>query len=179
MSITGSLMSFLGVRHELHNDFRFNVVIDDINYFTFTEFQLPTLTVEVDPWKEGGQNTFTHKLPKRVDMGTVRLKHGLTSEMKLLEWYFLVLEGKMAAAKRQMDVELLAPMGYAAMIWSFYDAFPIKWSGPLLKSDSTGIAIDEIEIAFHGFELTTGSAIDATENAARMADYQSRQNFGL
>jgi len=179
MSITGSVMSFLGVRHELHNDFRFNVVIDGINYFTFTEFQLPTLTVELDSWQEGGQNTYTHKLPKRVALGTVRLKHGLTSEMALLEWYFDVLTGDMESAKRQMNVELLAPMGYAAMIWSFYNAFPVKWSGPLLKSDAQGIAIDEIEVAYHGFELTSGSEIDPMENAARMADYQARQGFGL
>ena len=179
MSIRGSVMSFLGIRNELHNDFRFNVVIDDINYFTFTEFQLPTLTVQKDSWREGGQNTYVHQLPKNIELGTVRLKHGLTSEMALLEWYFLVLQGNMKDAKRQMDVELLAPMGYAAMIWSFYDAFPIKWTGPLLKSDATGIAIDEIEIAFHGFELTTGSEIDPLENAARMADFQARQNFGL
>jgi phage tail-like protein len=141
---------------EIHNDFRFSVVIDQINYVMFTEFQLPTLNVQTDTWREGGQNTYVHKMPKNVELGTVRLKHGITTEMALLEWYFLVLQGNVKDAKRHMDVKLLDQLGKSVMVWSFYDAFPIKWTGPLLKTDATGIAIDEIEIAYHGFELTTG-----------------------
>lgn len=175
-----SVSSFLGIRHEIHNDFRFNVIIDDIDeLFTFTEFNLPTLTVEFDTWKEGGQNTYSHKIPKRVDMGTVKLKHGITSELGLLGWYMDVLNGDFTKAKRQVAVELIAPMGYAAIIWNFRDAYPIKWTGPMMKSDATGIMIDELELVYHGFEIQSGSEINPLENAARMADFQARQQLGF
>jgi phage tail-like protein len=170
-------MSAAGMRYEIHNDFRFNVIVDDIYLFTFTEFALPSLSVEIDTWKEGGQNTYSHKLAKRVELGTIRLKHAVTTEMALLSWYMDVMNGKVA--KRQVDVELIAPMGYAAIVWNFRDAYPIKWTGPLLKSDATGITIDEIEMVYHGFDITTGSALDATENLARMASFNARQQFGL
>jgi len=172
--------SAAGIRHEIHNDFRFNVIVDDIYLFTFTEFALPSLTVETESgqWEtEGGQNTYKHKIPKRVDQGTIKLKHAMTSEMALLGWYMDIMNG--IVAKRQVTVELIAPMGYAAIVWNFRDAFPIKWTGPLLKSDATGITIDEIEMVYHGFEITTGSALDATENLARMASFNARQQFGL
>lgn len=162
-------LSFLG---ELHNDFRFNVVIDDINLMTFTEFALPSLTVEFDTWKEGGQNTYSHKIPKRVELGTVRLKHGITSDLELLGWYMDVLNGNYKEAKKQVAVELIAPLGYAVIVWNFRDAFPIKWSGPLLKSDATGVTIDEIELVYHGFDITTGSAVEG--NMARVAEYAAR-----
>jgi phage tail-like protein len=174
-----SAASALGVRQEIHNDFRFNVIVDDIYLFTFTEFTLPSLSVEIDTWKEGGQNTFSHKLAKRVELGTIKLKHAITTEMSLLGWYMDVMNGDMESAKRQVDVELIAPMGYAAIVWNFRDAFPIKWTGPLLKSDATGITIDEIEMVYHSFDITTGSALDATQNLARMASFNARQQFGL
>jgi phage tail-like protein len=172
-----SAASALGLRAEVHNDFRFNVIVDDIYLFTFTEFTLPSLSMTPDKIKEGGQNTYTHELPTRVELGTIKLKHAITSEMALLGWYMDVMNGKIA--KRQVDVELIAPMGYAAIVWNFRDCYPIKWSGPMLKSDATGITIDEIEMVYHGFDITTGSALDATENAARMASFNARQQFGL
>ena len=174
-----SAASALGIRHEIHNDFRFNVIVDDIYLFTFTEFSLPSLSVEFDTWQEGGQNTYSHKLPKRVELGTIKLKHAITTEMSLLSWYMDVMNGDMESAKRQVDVELIAPMGYAAIVWNFRDAYPIKWTGPLLKSDATGITIDEIEMVYHGFEITTGSALDVGTNLARMASFNARQQFGL
>lgn len=180
MSLRMGVSSFLGIRHEIHNDFRFNVIVEDIDaLFTFTEFQLPTLTVEVDTWKEGGNNGYSHKIPKRVDLGTIRLKHGITTELGLLGWYVDIMEGKFAEAKKQVTVELIAPMGYAAIIWNFRDAFPIKWTGPLMKSDATGIMIDELEIAYHGLEMQSGTSINAVENAARMASFQARQQVGF
>lgn len=169
--------SALGLRGEIHNDFRFNVIVDDIYLFTFTEFTLPSLTMTPDKITEGGQNTFIHQLPTRVELGTIKLKHAITSEMSLLGWYMDVMNGKIA--KRQVDVELIAPMGYAAIVWNFRDAYPIKWTGPMLKSDATGITIDEIEMVYHSFDITTGSELDAGDNTARMASFNARQQFGL
>lgn len=142
---------------EFHSDFRFVVSIEKVSYATFSEFVLPSLTVETVSWKEGGQNTFTHKLPVRVDVGTARLKHGLSSQMQLLNWYMDVMNGDIAKAKRQVTVKLMDTYGRTVITWNFRDAYPIKWTGPTLKSDGNGVVIEELEIAHHGFEVTTGS----------------------
>jgi len=143
---------------EIHSDFRFAVSIERVSYATFTEFVLPSLTVETIPWKEGGQNTYTHKMPVRVDVGTAKLKHGLSSQMQLLNWYMDVLNGDIAKAKRQVTVKLMDSLNRTVITWNFRDAYPIKWTGPTLKSDGNSIVIEELEIAHHGFEVTTGSA---------------------
>ena len=35
--------------------------------------------------------------------------------------------------------------------WNFDGAFPIKWHGPSFAAGSTDMAVEELEIAHHGF----------------------------
>jgi phage tail-like protein len=39
--------------------------------------------------------------------------------------------------------------------WIFDNAYPVKWSGPQLKSSEAALAIEELEIAHHGFTVET------------------------
>lgn len=38
--------------------------------------------------------------------------------------------------------------------WDIEKAFPVKWKGPSLSASSTSVAIEEIEIAHHGIDLS-------------------------
>lgn len=134
-------------------NFRFKVMVDNVYSAVFTECSLPNLQVETFEIKEGGQNAFLHKLPVRVNVGTVTLRHGLTANEQLMDWYLLVLQGKIREARRQVSVILHSVAGEQIAIWSFVDAYPIKWVGPKLKSDDSAIAIQEIELVHHGFEV--------------------------
>lgn len=138
---------------EAHSGFRFEVKIDDVYSAIFSECTLPSLQVETVDVKEGGQNTFTHKLPVRVNVGTVKLKHGLTKDIQLLNWYMLVLQGKITEATRQVTVIMNDTLGQPVSIWSFTDAYPIKWTGPTLKTGDNSVAIEELELVHHGFEV--------------------------
>lgn len=138
---------------ETHDSFRFSVVINGVNHATFEEFTMPSFQVETMEIKEGGQNAYVHKLPVRVTVGTATLKHGLTRDLKLLNWYMQVLKGDIASAKRYVSIIMFDVNRVPIVTWGFRDAYPIKWSGPNLKSDNNTVAIEEIEFVHQGFEV--------------------------
>ncbi|GAB1420222.1 phage tail protein [Anaerolineales bacterium] len=141
---------------EAYPNYRFTVAIDNIVYGAFTEVQLPNLQVETLDIKEGGQNTYMHRLPVRVNIGTVTLKRGIGSGVELLKWYLQVLNGDIEnARKKELTIALYGTNHKPLLEWHFRDVLPIKWVGPGLKSDTASIIIEELEIAHHGFEITT------------------------
>jgi len=144
---------------EFHSGFRFTVAIDKVNYAAFSEFRLPSLQVETMDIKEGGQNQYIHKLPVRVNVGTASLKQGITRDFTLLNWYLQVLKGDMAGASRQVTVVMFDVRRIPLIVWNFRDAYPVKWSGPSLKSDTSAVAIEEIEFVHHGFEVTKAPSV--------------------
>ncbi|MBC7812094.1 MAG: phage tail protein [Burkholderiales bacterium] len=150
MPVVPSLASSL---YDFNTTFRFLVIVDGINSGAFTEFQLPTLTVETQDIKEGGQNAYVHKLPVRTTPGTVTLKHGVLYGSELFAWYMQVMRGEMADATRQVVVAMfdISVDQEPIMIWGFFRAYPIKWSGPALKADDRAVAIETIEFVHHGF----------------------------
>jgi phage tail-like protein len=139
---------------EFHSGFRFTVAIDNVNYAAFSEFRLPSLQVETMDIKEGGQNQYVHKMPVRINVGTASLKQGITRDFTLLNWYLQVLKGDMTGAIRQVSVKMYDVGRVPLIVWNFRDAYPVKWSGPSLKSDTSAVAIEEIEFVHHGFEVS-------------------------
>ena len=142
-----------GVPSEDYTTFRFMVAIDGINVAAFSECNLPNLQVETEEIKEGGQNAYTHKLAVRVNAGTVTLRSGIGRNDALLKWYLQVLKGDMKNATRTVTVVIFDSLGKLVTTWTFQRAYPVKWTGPALKSGESAVAIEEIEFAHHGFEV--------------------------
>jgi phage tail-like protein len=140
--------------YETFDTFRFSVVIDNIHYATFEEFAMPSFQVETMEIKEGGQNTYSHKLPVRVTVGNATLRHGVTHDKKLLNWYLEIVKGNIKDARRKVTVVMYDTTHKPVITWGFRDAFPVKWSGPRFKADDHSVAIEEIEFVHHGFEVT-------------------------
>lgn len=138
---------------EFHRSYHFTVKVDGITQAIFLECTLPTLQLETIDVQEGGQNTFVHKLPVRVTVGTVKLKQGLSTSLDLLKWYMQVVNGDMEKARRQVEVTMYKYEGEPSMSWGFKNAFPTRWTGPTLKTDQSALTIEELEIAHHGMEV--------------------------
>lgn len=139
--------------YEVNTAFRFTVRIDNQDYAAFTQCTLPTLQVETLDIKEGGQNRYIHRLPVRVNAGTVKLIRGITKQSLLYEWYLQVEDQTMTQARKDVEVVMydIAHNEFAA--WAFYQAYPIKWVGPTLKTDAQAFAFEEIELVHAGFEV--------------------------
>ncbi len=138
---------------EFHSGFRFTVAIDNVNNAAFTEFRMPNLQVETMDIKEGGQNTYVHKLPVRVTVGSATLRNGISRDLTLLNWYLQVLQGDLEHAVRQVTVVMYDLQRRPIITWNFRNAYPVKWSGPTLKADDRSVAIEELEFVHHGFQV--------------------------
>jgi phage tail-like protein len=122
----------------------------------FTEVTGLTVEVELVEIKEGGQNHFVHKVPGAMKWPNIVLKRGVTDSDNLFEWFAKTSgdgfagEGN-ALSRTQGQITVTDSMGEAVRGWTFEEAFPVKWTGPSLKSSSNEVAVEELEIAHHGF----------------------------
>ena len=123
--------------------FRFVVDVEGERQAAFTECTLPTLEFDVEEIKEGGLNTHTHQLPGRRKGARISLKNGV-GKGKLLSWY---LEGfEKAVTRKPLTITLLNAQFQPLIVWNIQESYPIKWSGPQLKSDDNAIAIQTLEL---------------------------------
>lgn len=129
---------------EVHTAFRFVVKIDGINQAVFTECTLPSIEWDVEEVKEGGLNTYVHQLPGLRKAAKVILKNGIGTG-DLLDWYKKVMNQEYA--RRPVTITLLDVAHERVMDWNITDAYPIKWSGPRLKSDDNTVAVETLELA--------------------------------
>ena len=138
----------------------FLVEIDDVEIGRFMEVRGLQVDVEVEEVQEGGENNFVHKLPGRMTWPNIVLKRGITQTDSLLTWLngssgegFATAGNKLT--RKSGAITLLAADGTRLRAWNIDGAFPIKWTGPTFAVTSTDAAVEELEIAHHGFRART------------------------
>ena len=137
-------------RKDPYMGFKFRIAIDGITEGGFSEVSGIQATTQVEEFREGGQNMFVHKIPKETKFENLTLKKGLADADTLYKWHRDVISGKFD--RKKIDIFMLKDHSdEIAHTWSYQDAFPVKWSGPELKSDSNAIAFETIEIGHHGY----------------------------
>jgi phage tail-like protein len=96
--------------------------------------EVSPLSSEVDP--ETGEG-FAH----------VVLRRALTRDTTLFDWRRAVADG--ARDRRTVTIhQLERPGGRIANSWRLVRAWPCRWSGPALNALESGIAFEEVELAF-------------------------------
>jgi phage tail-like protein len=134
------------MRTQANPAFRFVVDVGGEPQGAFTECTLPSLEWEVEEVKEGGVNTFVHQLPGRRKAARITLKNGL-GKNELLRWYMQSLnEVPNKQYRKPVTITLLDPTYKPIVVWNIENAYPIKWTGPELKTDSNTIAIQTLEL---------------------------------
>ena len=113
-------------------------------------------TLEIHEYKEGGRNDFTHKLATQVNFGNVTFKRGVALTPDLWRWYNEVRRGNFGA-RRSIVVAQLDYAGNAALVWTLSRALPAKYTGPSWNAGQSAVAIESLEVAHEGLELTEGS----------------------
>lgn len=131
-----------------HRGLQFWVQIEGIKIAGFSECTPPAIQTETFEYSEGGLSTYNRRLPVRTKYDNITLKRGLDAGQDLFAWYAKALEGK--ADRKNMSITVHDPQGQEVCRWDLRDAFPVKWTGPDLKADAGSIAIEAMEIAYHG-----------------------------
>ena len=132
-------------------ELRFQVLIGGVIVGQFAECSGLSLEYDMFEYQEGGQLGFVHKFRGALKYPNLVLKRGVTYEDALLKW-FLDRTSESAAREQRGDVtlNLLGDDGKQVRSWSFYAAFPVKWSGPSFNAKSTNVAMETLEIAHMG-----------------------------
>jgi phage tail-like protein len=132
------------IRDIAHAAFRYVISVDGQGQAAFTECTLPIVEWEVERLKEGGNNTFVHQLPGQRKPANVTLKNGV-GKSELMDWYMDAMGGNIS--RKTVTITLLNSEKESVMVWNVNDAFPTKWTGPKLESDSKTLAIQTLELA--------------------------------
>lgn len=125
----------------------------------FSECHGLEVEVEIETYEEGGENGFVHKLPGRMSWPNLVLKRGVTWDNDLFDWFNystgtnFAAEGR--AQRETLGVTLISSSGERLRTWTFYDAIPVKWTGPTFSAESESMPTEELEVAHHGFESVT------------------------
>jgi phage tail-like protein len=131
----------------IHASFRFVVEIGNGNsafHGAFVECTLPVIDWDPLEVKEGGVNSHSHQLPARQKKSTVTLKNGLASG-ELVNWCIKTMGEQFE--RLPVTITLLNSQRQPVMIWAIADAYPIKWTGPQLKTDTAAVAMQTLELA--------------------------------
>jgi phage tail-like protein len=130
--------------------------VDGVDIGKFQEVNGLEVSIETEDIQEGGQNSYTHKLPGRMTWPNITLKRGITKQDSLLKWLnessgeqFSVNGNKLV--RKSAAITLVDRTGKRLRSWSFIEAYPVKWTGPSFAATSSESANEELEITHHGF----------------------------
>lgn len=140
-------------RNDPYTGFNFIVEVTNSNSVLggFSEVSGLEMNTEFEEYKEGGFNTFMHKLPTITKYQNLVLKRGMTDSDTLYDWEKEVVQGKIIP--KDISVLLLDSQRRMVKRWDFKKAFPVKWSSGNLNSISNSIEIETVELAHQGLVM--------------------------
>lgn len=139
----------IGDRHDPVLSFNFAVEITGLIVAGFNDVSGLQAEIEVLEYREGGLNDYIHKCagPAKYSSNLI-LKKGIADSKELWSWYCDVLQGTIE--RRSLDIVLMDSEGREKRRWTFQNAYPVKWSGPDFKAQSSEVAIESLELAHEG-----------------------------
>jgi phage tail-like protein len=105
--------------------------------------------VDILEYREGGINDLVHRLPGQLSYPNLVLSGGVTSRA-VEEWF---AQTRLGAERHAMTVTFLDSAGKTLRAWSFAEAFPIRWTGPVLTAGGGSVAGEELEVAHGGMTM--------------------------
>ena len=139
----------LGNRLDPYQGFNFLIEIEGLITGGFSQVSGLESEIELETYREGGENRFTHQLPGPTTYSSnLVLKHGLTDIGSLWNWYEATCKG--VIKRKNGTIMLLDRQQIPVMYWNFEQALPVKWSGPELDATSNEIVFETVELIHRG-----------------------------
>ena len=109
------------------------------------------LSVEYDvfEYKEGGENSFVHRIPGRAKYQNVKLTRPVNKDSKKVANWMAKL--KIEVKRQTAEISALDTQGNPIATWNLEGVFPVKWNGPSLDVGANSVAMETLELAHNGF----------------------------
>lgn len=131
--------------------FRFIVKLGDVRVAGFTECSGLESDIEIEEHAEGGENEFVRKFPGRRRQGELVLRRGIVG-LELWQWFQQQEPGKVKPKSIAITVEAFKK-NERGLVFELEGAFPKKWQGPQLNAAQSAVAIETLEIVYHGIRV--------------------------
>lgn len=133
--------------------------------------------LDVEEYKEGGNNGAVLRFPTRASWSNIRLRRGIVRSNVLWTWYYGFVEGK---GKRKDGLIVLQDERHQPIkVWQFVRGLPVKWTGPTLNATQNQVAVEELEIAHEGLKLLPTSLSVTLEQIGEAASNVASAVGGL
>jgi phage tail-like protein len=109
-------------------------------------------TVETIKVTEGGQNLYTHRLPKRIDYGNLVLERGMVVG-SILNLEFNAAMSLFKFYPSNVIVTLFDENKVPVSSWLFIKAYPVKWATSDLDATQKAVVIDTMELAYTRMQI--------------------------
>ena len=172
-----ALQGVVGRRNDVSPAWKFYVEVLGVLVAEFQECSGLTMERHVEHIKEGGTNDFEWLLPGQISYGNITLKKGITYNRELWRWFrwgmldgqvwgFNTIPGASMAISLLKAAGVIVPMGTSISIvlgtvdgkvakhWDLIGAIPVKWVGPDMTAGSDQAAIETLEVAHQGIDLS-------------------------
>jgi phage tail-like protein len=117
----------------------------------FQEVSGLTAEVTTEEYREGGLNTWVHRLPTGVKYNNLVLKRGMFKDSKLITWCKKALNDFLFEP-RNVTVMLLDEANNPLAQWQFSLAYPVKWAISDFKAQDGTLVIETLELAYAQFK---------------------------
>ncbi|GAB7195996.1 MULTISPECIES: phage tail protein [Dickeya] len=121
---------------------------------SFQEITGLDIEAQIIEYRAGNSPVFsTIKMPGIIKSGNVTLKKGIfVKDNNFYDWFSKIKMNTIA--RTAVTINLLDESGSPAMTWKLKNAWPTKISGTDLKSDGNEVAVETIELAHEGLEVS-------------------------
>ena len=134
--------------------FHFSVTFELLPQFPsdlrFQEVSGLNVTVETEEFKEGGENRFTHKLPKRTTYSALELKRGYFVGSAIRNWCKNAIEN-FDFKPINIHVVLLNDLHLPVAAWYVVGAYPIEWNVSGFNAQTSDLVIESLKLNYSYF----------------------------
>ena len=142
--------------NDAEGNYVFALEIDGVEIAHFMECSGMKSTTEVFEIQEGGVNDRVHKLPGQSRWENIQLRYGVTSDTSLLGWRNEILQDQFSSDNfRNGSIIMKNNAMETVRKYNFKSAWPVAWEGPSLSASGSELAVEMLEIAHHGIEITS------------------------
>ena len=112
------------------------------------------LSVEYDmeEYREGGENRFTHKLPVRTKYADMVLKRGMVTDSELLGWFLRAFRDR-EFEPADVNVILMNEKSEPLRTWKVAQAIPKRWQVSDLNASENAVVIETLELSYRFFTI--------------------------
>lgn len=119
----------------------------------FSEISGLSMNVSVTELTNGADPMHsTRKIPGRMHYSNIILKRGIVKgDSDFYNWMQSI--NMSTVDRRNIVVSLLDENHLPVVSWKIKNAFPVRFSGPILIANASSIAIEELELTHEGFTM--------------------------